>query len=119
MEVLNIETFKEKIFDFESNKEWIYKGSRPAIIDFYADWCAPCRALAPILENVAQKYKGQVDIFKVDTQATPELGALFSVRGIPALLFIPMNEQPAMSSGLMPEESFDQAIKELFGIEIN
>ena len=91
MEVLGIETFKEKVFDFSQNTEWKFNGSRPAIIDFYADWCGPCRALAPILENVATKYSGKVDIYKVDTEASPELAALFGVRGIPALLFIPMD----------------------------
>lgn len=116
MEVLNISTFKEKIFDFEASKEWKFKGSRPAIIDFYADWCGPCRMLAPILDNVAQTYSGHVDIYKIDTEASPELAALFGVRGIPALLFIPMAGEPAMSSGVIPEESFDQAIKEIFSI---
>lgn len=118
MEVLNINTFKEKIFDFEKSKQWSYNGQRPAIVDFYADWCGPCRALSPILERVAQKYQGKVDIYKVDTQATPELAALFEVRGIPSILFIPMQGEPAMSSGLMPEESFDQAINELFNVKL-
>lgn len=116
MEVLVLDTFKEKIFNFEESKEWKFKGSRPAIIDFYADWCGPCHALAPILERVAQKYQGRVDIYKIDTEASPELAALFGIRGIPSLLFAPLNGEPAMSSGVMPEESFDQAISELFNI---
>lgn len=116
MEVLNAKSFKEKIFDYEKSKEWKFKGVRPAIIDFYADWCGPCRALTPILERVAKTYSGHVDIYKIDTQASPELAALFGVRGIPSLLFIPPHGEPAMSSGLIPEESFDQAIEELFKI---
>lgn len=116
MTVLTVEDFKTKIYDFETSKEWLYKGARPAIIDFYADWCGPCRMLGPILERVSETYKGEVDIFKIDTEATPELAALFGVRGIPSLLFIPTQGEPAMSSGVIPEESFEKAIKELFQI---
>lgn len=117
MEVLNQQTFKEKIFDFEAGGEWSYKGQRPAIIDFYADWCAPCRALAPILDEVSNAYVGKVDIFKIDTESDPELASLFGVRGIPAILFVPMQGEPAMSSGFMPFDSFKLAIKDLFSIE--
>ena len=117
METLTIEAFKSKVFDFTKNTEWKFEGVRPVIVDFYADWCGPCRALAPILQNVSEKYAGKVDIYKVDTEATPELAALFGVRGIPSLLFIPQTGEPSMSSGVMPEESFDQAISELFGIK--
>lgn len=117
METLSIETFKSKVFDFQKNKDWTFKGTRPAIIDFYADWCGPCRALAPVLDEVSQAYTGKVDVYKVNTEATPELAALFGVRGIPAILFVPVNGEPAMSSGFMPKESFDQAIQEIFGIK--
>lgn len=116
MENLNLDTFKAKIFDFEASKDWSYKGSRPAIIDFYADWCGPCRMLAPILEQVSAQYKGLVDIYKIDTEASPELAALFGIRGIPSLLFVPLKGEPAMSSGVMGEEGFEQAIQELFSI---
>ena len=116
MEVLNIDSFKQKVFDFSQSSEWKFGGTRPAIVDFYADWCAPCQALTPILQTVSDKYQGKVDVYKVDTEASPELAALFGVRGIPAILFIPMQGEPAMSSGLMPAESFDKAIGELFGI---
>lgn len=118
MEVLRADTFKEKIFDFEQSKDWKFKGTRPAIIDFYADWCGPCRALAPILENVATTYSGLVDIYKIDTEASPELAALFGIRGIPSILFVPMEGEPAMSTGVMPEESFANAISDIFQIQL-
>lgn len=116
MEILKADSFKEKVFDFEQSKEWKFKGPRPAIIDFYADWCGPCRALAPILENVATTYSGLVDVYKIDTEASPELAALFGIRGIPSILFVPMEGEPAMSTGVMPEESFANAITDLFQI---
>ncbi len=117
MQVLDKNTFKEKVFDYEQHKEWQFKGSRPAIVDFYADWCGPCQALGPVLEEVAEDYVNKVDIYKVNTETDPELAALFGVRGIPAILFIPQTGEPAMSSGFMPKESFDQAISELFSIK--
>jgi thioredoxin 1 len=116
METLNIDSFKDKVFDFEKNKEWKFNGSRPAIIDFYADWCGPCHALAPVLDEVASDFAGKIDIYKVNTETEPELAALFEVKGIPAILFIPTNGEPAMSSGFMPKESFSKAINEIFGI---
>lgn len=117
MEILNATTFKAKVFDFEQNKAWAFKGDRPAIIDFYADWCGPCRALGPVLDEVSKAYAGKVDIYKVDTESSPELAALFGVRGIPAVLFVPIKGEPAMTSGFMPKESFDRAIGDLFGIK--
>lgn len=117
MEVLSVESFKQKVFDFEKNKEWSFTGSRPVIVDFYADWCGPCRMLSPILERVAETYKGRVDIYKIDTESTPELAALFGIRGIPSILFVPLNGDPAMNTGVIPEEGFEEAIADLFGIK--
>lgn len=117
MENLTIETFKAKVYDFEKNKDWTFTGKRPAIIDFYADWCGPCRSLAPVLEEVSEEFAGKVDVYKVNTETAPELAALFAVKGIPAILFVPLEGEPAMSSGFMPKESFQKAIAELFGIK--
>jgi thioredoxin len=119
VEHLTKETFKEKIFDFENSKEWSFKGENPAIIDFYADWCAPCKAVAPIIEELATDYNGEVDIYKIDTEAEAELSGMFGIRSIPSILFIPKGEQPQMAAGALPKASFQQAIKDIFKIEKN
>lgn len=116
-ETLSLESFKQKIHNWEANKEWSYEGQLPAIIDFYADWCGPCQALAPILEEIAEEYQGRLVIYKVNTEATPELSALFGIRGIPSLLFIPKTGQPAMAAGLVPKENLIKAIDELLGVK--
>lgn len=117
VEHLTKETFKEKIFDYETSKEWQYKGNNPAIIDFYADWCGPCKMVAPIMEDLSQEYKEKVDIYKIDTEKEQELAALFGVRSIPSILFVPVNDKPQMSAGALPKETFRQAIKDVFGVE--
>lgn len=93
--------FLEKVWDYENSpKEWKYKGDKPALIDFYADWCGPCRTAAPILEEVAGEYKEKVAVYKIDTQVERELAAVFGVKGIPAFLYIPMDGKPTMTSGI-------------------
>lgn len=93
--------FLEKVWDYENSpQEWKYKGETPALIDFYADWCGPCKTAAPILEEVATEYKGKVVIYKVDTQVERELASIFGVKGIPAFLYIPMDGKPTMTSGI-------------------
>lgn len=108
---LTKETFIEKVMDYETNpEEWIYKGDKPAIIDFYADWCKPCKLIAPIMEELAEEYKGQIYVYKVDTQVERELASVFGIRSIPAVLFIPMEGKPQMSTGALPKETFKSAI---------
>ena len=108
---MNKEMFIERVMDFETNKEeWIYLGDKPAIIDFYADWCKPCKLIAPIMDELADEYKGQIYIYKVDTQVERELASIFGIRSIPAVLFIPMEGQPQMSTGALPKETFKSAI---------
>jgi len=110
MEFLTKESFKEKIFDFEKGEEWKFIGERPCIIDFFADWCGPCKAVAPVLEKLSQEYKGKIDIFKINTEEQQELASMFGIRSIPSILFVPMNDKPQMSTGALPREAFIDAI---------
>jgi len=117
MEHLTKEVFKEKVFDFENNKEWSFSGDKPCIIDFYADWCAPCRTLTPIMEELSEEYKGKVDIYKVDTEKEQELAAMFGIRSIPSILFIPREGQPQMAAGALPKEALEKAIEDVLGVK--
>jgi thioredoxin 1 len=117
MEFLTKKTFKEKIFDYEKNKEWKYNGVKPCIIDFYADWCGPCKMVAPILEELSKEYDGKIDIFKIDTDKEQELAGLFGIRSIPSILFIPVDGQPQMSTGAMPKKVFIDMIKKIFNVD--
>lgn len=116
MQQLTKETFIEKVFDYENNNEWVFKGDKPCIIDFYADWCGPCKIVSPILEELDKEYQGQIDFYKVDTDAEQELAVVFGIRSIPSILFCPVNENPRIAIGAMPKESFEQAISDLFNI---
>ena len=113
MEHLTKETFKEKVFDFENEKEWKFKGELPCIIDFYADWCGPCKMVAPIMEELSEDYKGKVNIYKVDTEEQQELAAIFGVRSIPSILFCPVGKDPQMLAGAMPKPQFVEAINDI------
>ena len=117
IEHLTAETFKQKVFDYEKNNEWKFEGDKPAIIDFYADWCGPCKMVAPILEELAKEYEGNLNIYKVDTEEEQELAAVFGIRSIPSLLFIPLNDQPQMAMGALPKDTFKKAFKDVLGVE--
>jgi thioredoxin len=117
LEHLTKETFKEKVFNFEENKEWKYEGDTPCIIDFYADWCQPCKIVAPILEELQQEYGDKLVIYKIDTEAEQELAGMFGIQSIPSLLFVPVNEQPQMAMGALPKDTFKQAISDVLKIE--
>lgn len=116
IEHLTIDSFKEKVFDFEQKKDWEYAGSKPCMIDFYADWCGPCKIVAPILEELAKEYEGKVTIYKVDTEAEKELAAIFGIRSIPSLLFVPLEEQPQMAMGALPKDTFVKAIGDVLKV---
>tara|TARA_B100000767_G_C19730949_1_gene521648 strand:+ start:1120 stop:1521 length:402 start_codon:yes stop_codon:yes gene_type:complete len=117
-EDLTKKAFLEKVFNYEKNKEWVFEGKVPAIIDFYADWCGPCKMIAPILEELSNEYAGKINIYKVDTEAEQELAAAFAIRSIPSMLFIPMNEQPQMSNGALPKQELQKLIQEVLKVEI-
>ncbi len=106
------EMFMERIVNYQANPgEWNYLGNKPCIIDFYADWCGPCRRIAPILEELAEQYAGKIYIYKVNTDKQKELASLFNVTSIPMLLFVPMSGQPQMAKGALSKEQFEEAIK--------
>jgi thioredoxin len=113
MEHLTKETFMQKVFNYEDNTEWKYEGERPCVIDFYADWCQPCKIVTPILEELSREYDGKVDIFKINTEEEQELSAVFGIRSIPTLLFCPVEGQPQMAVGALPKQSLKQAIDEV------
>ncbi|NDV94635.1 thioredoxin [Dysgonomonas sp. 521] len=108
---LNKIDFLKKVANYEANpKEWKYLGDKPALIDFYADWCGPCKAVAPVLEELAKEYDGQIYIYKIDTEAEQELAAMFGIRSIPSLLFVPMDGAPQMAQGALPKNVLKEAI---------
>jgi thioredoxin len=113
MEHLTKQTFQDKVFNYEVNKEWKFEGDLPCIIDFYADWCGPCKMVAPILEELSKEYDGKINIYKVDTEVEQELAGAFGIRSIPSLLFVPKDEQPQMAQGALPKESFKQVIEDV------
>ncbi len=115
-EHLTKQDFFDKVFNYEENKEWKYEGDLPCIIDFWADWCAPCRAVAPVLEELSSEYAGKLKVYKVDTESEQELAAAFGIRSIPSLLFVPVDGKPQMATGALPKETFIQAIEDVFGI---
>lgn len=109
---LTAEGFRENIFDYSKGEEWNYKGDLPAIVDFYADWCGPCKAVAPVLEQLSGEYDGKLLIYKIDTDAEQELSMLFGIQSIPTLLFIPLSKPPMMQKGALPKSAFKQIIEE-------
>ncbi len=117
MEHLTKETFVEKIFDYENDKEWNFKGELPVIIDFYADWCQPCKMVAPVLEKLSKEYDGKINVFKIDTEDQRELAGVFQITSIPSILFIPKEDKPQMALGALPKESFEDAIKNVLKVE--
>ena len=103
--------FLNKVANYEVNPEWKFLGERPAIIDFYATWCGPCKMLAPILDEIAEEYAGRVDVYKVNVDEEEELAALFRIRSVPTLLFVPLTDAPQMAQGALPKKTLVEAIQ--------
>jgi len=116
-ELLTKETFLKKVFNFEENKEWKFEGDKPCVIDFYADWCGPCKMVAPVLEELSDEYKDKVDIYKIDTEAEQELAAAFGIRSIPSILFVPTDKEPQMAQGALPKAQLEKIISDVLGVE--
>jgi thioredoxin len=116
-EHLTKETFITKVFNYEENKEWKFEGDKPCLIDFYADWCGPCKAVAPVLEELSVEYDGKLNIYKIDTEKEQELAAAFGIRSIPSLLFVPKEGQPQMAMGALPKDTLKKAFKDVLGVE--
>ena len=116
LEHLTKESFQSKVFNFEANKDWKFEGVRPCVIDFYADWCGPCKMVAPILEELAKDFEGKLDIYKVNTEEELELASAFGIRSIPSILFVPAEGQPQMAMGALPKETFIKAFKDVLGV---
>lgn len=115
---LNAGQFKELVWDYSRHADtWIFKGDLPVIIDFYADWCRPCKMVAPIMDELAAEYKGKIRIYKVDTDKEKELAQVFNIRSIPAVLFVPKEGKPQMSVGALPKPTFVQAITDVLMVK--
>jgi len=118
LEFLTEQSFKEKVFNYEANKEWKYEGSVPCLIDFYADWCQPCKMVAPILEELQSEYGDKIKIYKIDTEQERTLAGMFGIQSIPSLLFVPKDGQPQMAVGALPKETFKRAIKDVLNVDV-
>ena len=110
---LTAQDFKDKVFNYETGKEWKYEGTLPAIVDFYDDWCSPCKMVAPILEDLALKYSGKIVVYKVNTENEQELASVFGIQSIPTLLFIPKEGQPQAAMGALPRQTFENVIQDV------
>ncbi len=122
VEHLTLDSFKEKICDCgigtNESADWKYKGDVPAVIDFYADWCGPCKMVAPVLQELSEEYSGLINFYKVDTEKEQQLAGMFGIRSIPSILFIPKSdEKPQMSAGALPKSEFKKIFSNVFGVE--
>ena len=118
-EHLTKETFLNKVFNYEQNKEWKFEGNIPCVIDFWAPWCGPCKVVGPVIDELSKEYAGKVNFYKVNTDEEQELAGAFGIRSIPSLLFVPMSGQPKMAVGALPKEAMKQAVQEELLASVN
>ncbi|MDA3780492.1 MAG: thioredoxin domain-containing protein [Bacteroidales bacterium] len=109
---LTTEEFKEIVFNYTTNEDWKFKGTKPAIINYFSSWCQPCKTIAPILEELSTEYD-HIDFYKINTEEQQELAAVFGIKSIPSVLFIPLENQPQLAVGALPKEMFEKAISEI------
>ena len=117
VEQLTKETFLSKVYNYETNKEWKFEGERPCVIDFYADWCGPCKMVEPVLEELAREFEDKLDIYKVNTGKEGELASVFGIWSIPSILFVPKDKKPQLAKGAMPKDTFIRIFKDLLDVE--
>lgn len=109
---MTTQSFKDNVFNYDINEDWKYAGKLPAIIDFYADWCGPCKMVAPVLEELSEEYKDRILIYKVNTDTEQELSSVFGIQSIPTILFIDAQGEPMMQPGALPKHIFKKIIEE-------
>ena len=109
---MTTQDFKDKVFNYDTKQDWEYQGALPAIIDFYADWCGPCKMVAPVLEELSKEYEGKIVIYKVNTDVERELSTVFGIQSIPSILFIDAQGEPTMQPGALPKHGFKKIIEE-------
>ncbi len=114
---LDAASFKQKVFNYETNKEWKYEGEVPAILDFYADWCGPCKMLSPVLDKIQKEYDGKVQIYKINTDKQKELAATFGIRSLPTIVFVPLNGEPQAAMGYRSKNDLETMITEILQVE--
>ncbi len=120
MEHLTLNSFKEKVCECGfggGEAKWKFKGELPAVIDFYADWCGPCKMVSPILDQLSKEYEGRLDIYKVNTETERELAGAFGITSIPSILFIPKDGEPQMLQGALPKNEFKRLFRDVLGVE--
>ena len=110
---LNTQNFVDYVFDFRTEKEWNFKSKTPCVIDFYADWCKPCKMIAPIMEELAADYKGKIQFFKINIDMEQEVANAFNIQSIPSILLCPTTNKPVMTTGSMPKNEYDNLIKKV------